>query len=250
MNKFYLNTIETLVFSKENVPDTKLVVSILRVITKCSVFGEYGVRLHIKPIYQDLIIQILFQNYCDIVNKQLDSWFKTNSGSDASRSLALSFQKCVQDSLFTTIASYEADMNKKVVYAISISDELKQKLQLLEEAFDKKAKTYSVKCLIILAKFKFCLKILASLANSTDSIDSIDKKLFVQFNNQMKMVMLPTLSYYESDKLFNFLIKEIIRKYGNSSIKFIMAQEDLKWMIPTELTGDNLVILNFINQIR
>lgn len=39
--------------------------------------------------------------------------------------------------------------------------------------------------------------------------------------------------------VINYLIKDIIRKYGSASIKYVLAQPELRWMTPESIIGDS-----------
>ena len=238
LNTFYMNTIETLVFRKDAAsPDTKLVESVLNVVTKGFVLGERNVKLMIKPIYKSLLIQILYRNYNNAVCEKLNQTFRKEEGC---KELALLFQDCIQTLCFKNVAN--KDLNLKIIYANEMAEELIQKLGLLDEIFDNTTKFYHVDCLKLLAKFKYCLKVIASVASDPDAMHLADEVLFNKFNSNMKTLMEPTLHHYKNDTLYNYLIKEIIRKYSNSAIKHILGEENIKWMVPKELVGDDLTV--------
>jgi hypothetical protein len=49
----------------------------------------------------------------------------------------------------------------------------------------------------------------------------------------------------EKSTLFEYLIKILIRRFGSSSIKNVLANPDTRWIAPTRIIGDNLVFKAF-----
>jgi hypothetical protein len=234
LSTFYANTIETLVFTRENEPDTLLIVSVLKVATKGIILGEMGCSLMLKPIYKRLIIQILFKNYHDMVLREFDTIFRADNSSE----LALILLDSVQDQCFSNDSN--KNVNSQVEYASRTCSDLINKAHWYENLFSAD-KTYQTSHIVFVARLKYCIKVLARITQSSEAVMSVNAALFEEYLAKMRQLIEPTLEDYKNDLIFNFLIKEIIRKYSNSSIKFIMSEDKLKWIVPKDLVGENLV---------
>jgi hypothetical protein len=231
-----MNTIETLVFTRDSEPDAKLIASILKVAAKGMIFGEMESSLKLKPVHKGLLIQIMYRDYQDMVLKELDATFKVNN----SRELALTLIHCVQDQCF----SNEANKNvaTQVGFALIVCKNLIRTAHLYEEIFStNKNLIYKSSHIVFLARLKYCIKVLASVTHCSEAVASVEKKPFDNFLDSMRQLISPSLEHYKSDLIFNFLIKELIRKYSNSSIKFIMSDDNLKWIVPKDFVGEDLV---------
>lgn len=71
---------------------------------------------------------------------------------------------------------------------------------------------------------------------------------FKEFNLNLKHLMETTFGQGEeahargqTDTFTNYLIKDMIRKYGSSSIKYVLAEPDLAWMTPASIIGNQEV---------
>ena len=87
------------------------------------------------------------------------------------------------------------------------------------------------------------LSILARLCYDAKTFASIkNKSLFDEFNAIVKEIVLclkPT-----SSKLINFIIKDMIRKYGSSSLKYVQSNSLINWMTPQDIIGDDKNIVD------
>lgn len=127
--------------------------------------------------------------------------------------------------------------NEKISHGLFICNEISESKPYLTSLFTPNSKTYSVDYLVIIGKLKCCIQIMAMFCNSQLSMDKADTQLFAAFNGKMKMLF----SELKHETIFNYLIKLLIRKYGSGCIKYVMSNEDLKWITPKEIIGDNFI---------
>lgn len=104
--------------------------------------------------------------------------------------------------------------------------------------FEQTKTQYKVDFLFLIGKLKCCMEIMAYFCNSQDNLTKLsDPAEFEHFNLSMKAVF----EEVNQDTLYNYLIKILIRRYGSSSIKNVLANEKTRWITPNRIIGDNTV---------
>jgi len=264
LNIFYFNTVEYLVFNDRNEPpDDETIDLILNSITEKELRSnnEQQQPFRIEPTYRALLIQIVFKNYNEKVIEHLDKWFKQgtitgqNQLFESSNELALLFQDCVHDQYIHNLTAKQQTLCDQITLANSVCAELlvasNQRTNLIQIFKSRKMyhATYDVACLVVLAKLKFCLGTMSRACYSKDVFDAYKhQKEFKEFNTNLKNLITITFGQGEeahtkgqTDTFINYLIKDMIRKYGSSSIKYVLAESDLSWMTPPSIIGNQEV---------
>jgi len=254
LNVFYFNAIEYLVFMNQSAPNDETIDLILETITSKHLSGGGGVAFTIEPTYRKLLIQIIFKNYNQKVISHLEKWFReegnitgAKSLFESSNELALLFQDCVHDQLIHDLTMKNQTLKDQIDLANKECEYLLKKKQL-NQIFKRKkmyGSTYEVTFLIDLAKLKFCLCTMSKSCHSKDLYDSHNKDL-INLNKNLKELILITFGqteeehsqYGKTDTFINYLIKDMIRKYGSSSVKYILAEQELNWMAPGSIIGN------------
>lgn len=244
MNTFYLNTIETLVFEPTTQtsldvvgqlkPDSRLSDVILRAVVDGRVLYE-SMPYPILPPYRSLLIQLLFRNHNEMVSQYLKTWFTKGTADLSSifksaKDMAIFFQGCIQD-LYVN-QTRQVGTNELEVASSIAADLIKPSIKgFLNEIMNSQEDVFGVDELEYIAKLKFVIKILAKLVNSQESVDAamgLNKKMFEKFCENMKSLIEPTATL--TPTVFNYLVKELVRKFSYSSVKYIMASANIKWI--------------------
>jgi hypothetical protein len=254
LNVFYFNAIEYLVFMNQSAPNDDTIDLILETITSKHLSGGGGVAFTIEPTFRKLLIQIIFKNYNQKVISHLEKWFREEGNITGARSLfessnelALLFQDCVHDQLIHDLTTKNQTLKDQIDLANKECEYLLKKNQL-NQIFKRKkmyGATYEVTFLIDLAKLKFCLCTMSKSCHSKDLFDLHNKDL-TNFNKNLKELIHNTFGqsneehsqYGKTDTFINYLIKDMIRKYGSSSVKYILAEQELNWMAPGSIIGN------------
>ena len=257
LNNFYVDIVECLCFRNNQRPNDDTIDSILKVITEKEMKSTENKIFPMNSISRSLLVQIVFKNYNEIVIKHLKNWFINNSLVvglfESSQEIALLFQNCVYDQYIHMASNLPID--RQLEFANKVMSELisppnatnKEGFkQIINKIFNEKRvmlKSFEVNYLLILSKIKFVLSILSKLSYEENAFRSIeDKKLFHAFNTNLKEIVLylkPT-----SNKLINFIIKDMIRKYGSSSLKYVQSNTEINWMTPPDIIGDDKNIID------
>ena len=249
LNNFYVDVVESLCFRRNQRPNDETVEAILQVITEKQIKNANR-HFNINLVSRSLLVQIVFKNYNEIVIRHLTDWFDASSRLvgkhelfSSSQEIALLFLNCVYDQYIHQTSSLSVDEQMQVSYKV-LTDLLAEKPNLNGIFNEKRAmlKTFDVKYLLVLSKLKFVLSVLSRLSYEQTVFESIQNKdLFAKFNSCIKETVESTTS---TIKLRHYLIKDMIRKYGSSSIKYVQTNETLKWMTPTEIIGDEKNIVD------
>lgn len=250
LSKFYLNVVELIFFSDDKHPNDRAVEAILRIITEAKIVSTDSVSsggsiLSIKSSNRSILLQLVFRNYSQLVEKNLSVWFNKCSliGSgqifDSSKELAIFFQNCVYDKYFNLLSTFKSELNQ-IEFALSICQEIIDSKASFVLILTERNNCYTVPALINVGKLKFCLEILSYLCIRHESMTGKTLQSFENFNAEIKTIVESTSAV--TDTIFNFLIKLIIRKHGSASIKQVIANEHLKWITPQNIIGDDLKI--------
>lgn len=231
LNNFYLNTAERLVFEKSwssltNEINTKLVESIMQTVINASIRHEMTESVPIESSCRLRLLQMLFRNHDSMVGQSLAKYFDRSDRSltnvfGTSKQMAVFFTSCVQEMYVDRARSDELSI------ACSIARELLADARVVE-TIRSTDNSFSVDRLVTLAQLKFVIKVLAKCVYSQEAIDQLDNRLLETFLDSMRQVVEPSLQY--TSTVFCYLIKELIRKFGNASVKFIKANEHIKWI--------------------
>lgn len=241
LNNFYLNTIETLVFEssqpqqeqaqEENMRTPASVIeTIMTTITDGFVRHDLSAGVPIQPYYRMIIIQLLFRHHDTHVARFLKKWFdNVNDPSLAglfasAKNIAIFYVGCVQE--------HYALLLNEITVADSIAVELLTASSVAATVCARDA-SFSVERLTYVAKLKFVLKVLAKCVSSQEAFERCTRRLaessvFQSLLKRVQQLLAPSLD--NTHVVFNYLVKELIRKFGNDSVKFIMANESIKWM--------------------
>ena len=246
LNQFYLKTVEKLIL--KNDLDNDLVIKLMKPLTEYSIKSTSGMYtdLNLKPNYVSIIFQSLFimneSLVCGYLNNFTNSVSSDQNLAEFLYLISLNIQNSIQQKYNLQL------LNRNIDYEVGIAERVTielNKQNMIQNIFmaTKQNNQLNVDYLLFIAKLKFCLKILAKVTNSKLSFDSLtDKELFQEFNGRIKSIVENSFNNGHTDIVFNYLIKELIRKYSSSSIKYVIVNPDIKWMIPTVLIGDNLEV--------
>ena len=185
-------------------------------------------------------------NWNNKVISHLKKWYNVSENVkpdkfQAAEDLALLFLDCVYDEAIQKVSSYSTE--EQILEASRVCDEIK-KLPASERVFKEKKmfmKTYNVDFLLVLAKTKFCLFTMAKLVHTREKIAELASvQAFEEFNAKLNNLLHNHFKFFDSNQvLVNYLIKELIRSYGSSSVIGIMSSAGLNWMTPKHLIGDD-----------
>lgn len=250
LNNFYLDAIESLCFDQSSSlePNNDTIDFILKSMTdkKLTLDSAY---FELKPIYLSLLLQIVFKNYNDNLISHLNKWFNSTSfiGQNeifrSGEEFAILFQNCVFDQYVSQFTKLEICLQLDLANKLAL--EIVKSLGILERILAERkimGKTYAVNHLLILAKLKFCISVLTRFSHSEKVYESVKNlEILHEFNSNMHKIVEFSLSKFASPTktVINYLIKDLIRKYGSSSIKYVLSNPTLAWMAPKEIIGDN-----------
>ncbi|CAF0704523.1 unnamed protein product [Brachionus calyciflorus] len=236
LNLFYYNIINTLIFkSNDSIPDADLIESILRIATQGKIYAENSFYLDSR--IRSLILQLIFRNYT-MSSDYFNKWF-ANTETDMRNNIdmALTFISCVEEA--NTNELINKNLDEQIQVADNICQVLLNNFNQLNLILNNQTKRLDIESLAYLAKLKFCLKTLAKVTYSQEKLESIkNKPLFDSYNYKMQKLIEPSLQI--TDIVFNFLVKEFIRKFSFTSVKYILSNPNLKWMMPKKIIGDKI----------
>jgi hypothetical protein len=246
INAFYVDIIEGLCFKNYQKPNDDAIEAILKVITDQKIIVENN-SFDLNLTNRSMLIQIVFRNYNQIVESHLTRWFDSKSFIGAnqvfatSQEISLLFQNCVFDNYVHQISNLSID--EQIKFAIPITDEIVKKTEgrILERIFNEKRgmlKTFNVDFLLVLSKIKFILSILSKVSHDQETFEAIRnmQQFEKEFSSKIKRIIDSTAP--TTNKLIFYLIKDMIRKYGSSSVKYVQTNEKLSWMTPKDIIGD------------
>lgn len=141
------------------------------------------------------------------------------------------FQNCVYDQLIKE--TFEStNLNEQLKKTYEIAEYFVNKVDSLRKLFGERmimGKTFDVQNLVDVAKIKYLLSMLAKFVHDEESFRRAKElPLFEQLNKNVKAL----ISGVDSETLSNFIIKELVRKYGSASLKFISYTAELAWITP------------------
>lgn len=233
LNYFYLNTVETLIFSAR--PDINVIDTLFKVTIEGKICSNQQ-KLDLNQKTKKLLTQLLFKNFeksFDLLNDYFNQFKNNNDYTE----IALNFVTCVEESLLNNAIS----IDEEIIIAEQISQSLLFEKHLLDSTLRSNTPNYRVENLSYLAKLKFVLKILAKVTNSKEIMDTIKNETRLEFLlSNVRAMIEPTLNY--TNIVFNFLIKELVRRYSFNSIRYIHSVTSLNWITPKQIIGDNLGI--------
>lgn len=223
--------------TEKNGVDGKLVELFIKAFASGHVEDGLELRMPIEQANRRLLFKLLYKRYPDQVLKQLNPYFTSNQLNDHVLQVAVSVISCFED---TFVCQLTPSLEQHSSLAIMMSEDLLANLHLLIEAFDPKSARFTSNILLSLAKVKFCIKVAANLMHDQGSIDSIHPNLINKLNENLKAIITHVKEQRDCNILFNYLIKEFVRKHAFSSIKFVTSQPSLNWMVPREIIGEDL----------
>ena len=132
------------------------------------------------------------------------------------------------------------ELDKVLEHAVETSKNLVERKEQLKSIFKTTKRlglTYEVDHLLLIAAFKLATSLLVRFAHSADSLSEVEgNETFDKFNANMKQVNNELLTVTKT--MANYIVKEFVRKHGSSSLNFIMCTDELKWMTPESIVGD------------
>lgn len=187
--------------------------------------------LPVQAYYRMIIVQLLFRHHDQHVARFLKKWFQNRADPSlvsiftTPKEMAIFFVGCVQE--------HYALLPNEIVVADSIAAELLATSTVVQTVCGARDTShYGVEQLTDVAKLKFVLKVLAKCVSSQEAFErtrrQIEPSVFQNLLKRAQQLLAPSLE--RTHVVFNYLIKELIRKYGNDSVKFIMANEAIKWI--------------------
>lgn len=234
LNNFYLNTVETLIFDSllpstaETKPNERIVESILRTTTDAMIRHELR-SLQLHSAHRLLLLQLLFRHQDTLVALYLRNWFEQHNDHSplstlfgTTKQLSVFFVTCVQEMLVLR-AGEKGELN----VAKLVAGELRVPVA---NVIRDQSQVFRVESLSYIARLKFLLKVLAKCVNNQEAMERAEAQsdAFDKVLSCVKELLEPSLSTTKT--AFDFLIKELIRKYGNASVKYIMSNEKIKWI--------------------
>ena len=271
INGFYLNIQELIVFNENN--KDKINESIINLLMDLFTESRYrmlefavkgnrsatvtaaSLIFEFKPQFCSLLIQILYKNGKDPVKKYLDEWFKKQEAIykeefvpgnytyfvDSVNRSSLYYINCVHDSLVQE--NNEQSMIKRVENVLSL---LRVEIMGNANKYDAIAcifrdtyKKFDCKSLTKLAYLKYAILVFAEFVTNYKVLKmnqakyDQELKLLEELNFELKGVVQKV--YDVSKTVCYFLIKELIRKYGSSTIKELPQIPLFKWIVPDGL---------------
>ena len=243
LNKFYSNIIE-FVFLNDKTADESSIETVLKVLTEGfihTVIDGTPVKMPIYSNFKAVILKTLFKNYSHLVQSHFNRWFiKCSPTSTTAPESANFFQLCVYEQHVHQLTTQNDD--EKLQFGLYLCKEITSQRMNIKLLFEQKNTQYKVDYLFLIGKLKCCMEIMAYFFNSQESLRNLsDLSKFELFNSNMKTVF----EEIEKSTLFEYLIKILIRRFGSSSIKNVLANPDTRWIAPTRIIGDNLVFKAF-----
>lgn len=181
------------------------------------------------------------------VVKHLKTWYNQASANkdmfQTGEDLATLFQDCVYDEHIHKVTNLEN--HQQLQEAIRVCGEIKQ-IQNSQKIFMEKKmylKMYNVDFLLCLAKLKFCIFIMARVAHSSEHLELIANQVpFEEFNEMLRELVEKHFHYMDKNEVvINYMIKELIRSYGSSSINYVLTNPKLNWITPKHLIDNEEV---------
>lgn len=238
LNFFYLNVVEKLILNAS--PVTTAIQSIFRVTIEGKICSdEHEQVLDLDQKTKKLLIQLLFKNFEKSFDSLNEFFGRLNQKENYYTETALNFVSCVEESLLSETINLSID--EEIIFAEQISQHLLSDRQLLDSTLRDNTKNYTIENLSYLARLKFVLKILAKVINSQEVLNTVKNETRLNFlSSNVRAIIEPTLAY--TTVVFNFLIKELVRRYSFNSIKYIHDVTAFNWITPKQIIGDNLGI--------
>ena len=155
--------------------------------------------------------------------------------------MAILFSNSVEEICHVDEELEHADLANKVAMACQLSHDLLINKKVLALVFATEPhKEYNSSWLVYLAKLKYCLKMLVKYNCGEESSINLDS--FAQLNANLQRLFESVGSCKQLETLHNFIVKEIIRKYGSSQFKSVSNDEQLRWLVPNEIFGAEFTV--------
>jgi hypothetical protein len=159
--------------------------------------------------------------------------------------MAILLQNTVEDIYHDDDELLYKDMDSKVKAAFQTSQGLIENKENLGDIFNanKDQREFDFKFVIYLAKLKYCLKMLAKFNCEEDILDKIENHhILNNFTANCKTLLELPQCQGKNESIYQFLVKEIIRKYGSPQFKSISSHDELKWIVPKEIFGSDFTV--------
>lgn len=224
-------------------PNPEVVELVLKTTMDC-VRYDLTTALPLLSDYRKLLLQLSFRLNNSHVARFLSDWFARRDDPSlkqvfaSAKEIAILYVACVQEHyvlLTRTAPSSSRLISSELDIANTVAAELLSTCASANQVVCAN-KCFDVERLAYLAKLKFVLKCVAKYVNSQEALDQCraETHSLQRLLQRVKQLVEPTLAGQAgasaTPTVFNFLIKELIRKYGNGSVKFIMGQEHIKWI--------------------
>lgn len=243
LNGFYVDVVSSLSLKNDfkSASNNETIETILNVITS----KDQDIRLEIE--YRTLLFQLVFKT-CEkeIVVNYLKKWFSSElfiGGDKNGIDVSVMFMSCLNEQLGQETS--ELSNENLVTRALKYSSDLVEHKATFGKMFETHKKlgvTFDMNQLELIAKFKFTSGLLVRFVHSSHFFEMFRVMPgFDGFNENMKKLVTSMYDEHRTPTLANFLIKEFVRKHGSSSLNFIMSCEQLKWITPKSLVGEERV---------
>ncbi len=244
LNSFYLNMIEFLFKNEWQRSNRNLFEPVLEAVCEGKISNQEE-TVQITKYYRLCLLEFFYKNHLDFMLKHLESWFRNRcrlNFNDAVQ-MAILFENCVEEICHENDELKNTSLESKARVSFEISQALVKEKNTLKQIYSQDQKEYSSKEIIYLAKLKFCLKMLAKFNCSDDVVDKLANDLHCQkFNSNIKTLLELPECHNKNKTIFEFIVKEIIRKYGSSQFKAISNNDQLNWIVPKEFFGNNFTV--------
>ncbi len=171
LNTLYVDVIEMLCFTNNQRPSDQAMEAILKVITDKKISSsikptaeEDSANLDVLHVQRYLLVQILFKNYNEIVEKNLSVWFNSmdfigqNKIFSSHEEMAILFQNCVFDQYVNQTLNDRID--EQIMKSNQICLQILAEKDIMDKLFLEKkiiGKSFSVKYLLLIAKIRFII---------------------------------------------------------------------------------------------
>ena len=244
LSSFYLDIVDNICFDSSfgKLPNTNCIECILNVVTS----GKIDSLFEIDFLHRTLIIQIIFKSHEEIVQNHLIKWFHGESfiGNDlfaTAEEVSILFLDCVLDRLIG--ACIDISNEQQFAMADKICCDLLAAEKLLERTISQKKiryKSYEIESLILISKYKFVVNIFTKYIYCEKVYEQVKQlESFKNFNQNLKKLIDITIFKLNTKTFINFMIKDLIRKFGSVSVKYVMKNKDINWVTPEDLVGSN-----------
>ena len=247
LNSFYYNAVEFLFRNEGQYSHKKLVEPILEAVSegKITVRDEQSYQLDLNEYYRLSLLEFFYKKHRDCMLRYLEPWFRNacKLSTQNATKMAILFENCVQEIYHDDDELVYNDPQAKINSALRLSAELVSDLvserRILVSIFGGAGqKEFNVHFLLYLAKLKFCLKALAKFNCNEELFEAFSRDAsYLTFNANIRTLLELPECAKKNVKVFDYLVKEIIRKYGAASVKMLTNHDELSWMVPKDIFG-------------